>query len=109
MIDLCDKSADNIMINPAYTSAGDNNLTSTEKERYLLYHRYFAHLGSQKFKNPHLVTNLKRPIKIPNLREARLCEVCLLIKMRNKTSNELVKWKTTKLALIHFNITSPFP
>ena len=47
----------------------DNELTSKEKERYIQYHRQFAHLGPQKLRNLHLVTNLSHPIKVPSSRE----------------------------------------
>ena len=75
----------------------------------MLYHRRFSHLGPQKLKTIHHVTNISRPIKVPSSLEERICEVCLLTKMRNKTSKELAKWKTEKLALIHLDIAGPFP
>ncbi|KAI0993630.1 hypothetical protein K3495_g14554, partial [Podosphaera aphanis] len=87
----------------------DAELTPNEKDRYMLYHRRFSHLGPQKLRTLHKVTNLSRPIKVPQSLEERICEVCLLTKMRNKTSKELAKWKTEKLALIHVDIAGPFP
>lgn len=106
---LGDNSADNIITDPTNTCVNDNNLTTTEKERQLLYYRHSAHLGSRKPQNLHLVTSFKRPIKLPNLREDFICEACLRKKMSDSTSKELLEWKTPKLTLVDFDVADPFP
>lgn len=103
----CSKTVN--MIDPMETLSNETDLTLKEKERYMLYHRRFAHLGPQRLKNLHLVTNLTRPIQVPQSNDERICEICLLTKMRNRTSKTLAKWKDTKLALIHFDVAGPFP
>ena len=83
------------------------DLKMKEKERYMLYHRRFAHLGLAKIAKLHEVTTLQEKIRVPEVRE--ICEVCALTKMRNKISKQLREHKATKLALIQFDIAGPFP
>jgi hypothetical protein len=78
-----------------------------EKERYLLYHRRFAHLGPAKIAKLHEVTTLQKKIRVPETME--LCEVCALTKMRNSIPKQLREHKAAKLALIQFDIAGPFP
>lgn len=78
-----------------------------EKERYMLYHRRFAHLGPAKIAKLHKVTTLQKKIKVPEKKE--ICEVCALTKMRNSIPKQLRDHKAGKLALVQFDIAGPFP
>jgi hypothetical protein len=78
-----------------------------EKERYLLYHRRFAHLGPAKIAKLYEVTTLEKKIKVPEKKE--ICEVCALTKMRNSIPKQLRDYKAEKLALVQFDIAGPFP
>ncbi|RAL58199.1 hypothetical protein DID88_002302 [Monilinia fructigena] len=82
-------------------------LTMTEKERYLIWHRRFNHLGPDKIRNLHKVTTLQRPIKVPSTLD--VCEVCALTKMTNRIPSQLSARKSKRLELIHFDIAGPFP
>jgi hypothetical protein len=82
-------------------------LKMRDKERYLLYHRRFAHLGPAKIAKLHEVTTLQKKIQVPEKME--LCEVCALTKIRNSIPKQLRGHKAAKLALIQFNIAGPFP
>lgn len=79
----------------------------SEKERYMLWHRRFAHLGPEKLRNLHKVTTLREAIKIPKHRE--ICDVCQLTKMTNKFPNLLSDHKSSRLSLIQLDIAGPFP
>ncbi|KAI0994557.1 hypothetical protein K3495_g13624 [Podosphaera aphanis] len=83
------------------------NLNQSDVDRYLLWHRRFAHLGPEKIRNLRKVTTLREAIKIPKLRE--ICEICQLTKMTNRIPKELADHKTQRLALIQFDIAGPFP
>ena len=83
------------------------DLEFSEKERYMLYHRRFAHLGPAKIAKLHEVTTLQKEIRVPERKE--ICEVCAMTKMRNSISKQLREHKTNKLALIQFDIAGPFP
>jgi len=85
----------------------ESELKASEKERYLLYHRRFAHLGPAKIATLHEVTTLQNKIRVPVKKE--ICEVCALTKMRNRIPTQLRDHKAEKLALIQFDIAGPFP
>jgi hypothetical protein len=85
----------------------ESELKGGEKERYLLYHRRFAHLGPAKIAKLHEVTTLQKKIQVPETME--VCEVCALTKMRNSIPKQLREHKAAKLALIQFDIAGPFP
>ena len=82
-------------------------LKMNEKERYMLYHRRFAHLGPAKIAKLHEVTTLQKKIRVPEKKE--ICEVCALTKMKNSIPKQLRQHKITKLALIQFDVAGPFP
>jgi hypothetical protein len=92
-----------------HTPAGfdGTELKAGEKERYLLYHRRFAHLGPAKIAKLHKVTTLQKKIQV--LEKMEVCEVCALTKIRNSIPKQLREHKATKLALIQFDIAGPFP
>jgi hypothetical protein len=50
------------------TKGTTNELTASGKQKYLLWHRRFNHLGPDKIRNLHKVTNpqVATPIKVPN-------------------------------------------
>ena len=83
-----------------YTPAefDEAELKGGKKERYLLYHRRFVHLGPAKIAKLHEVTTLQKKIQVPEKMEP--CEVCALIKMKNSIPKQLREHKATKLALI---------
>src|SRR5204863_7134767 len=56
-------------------------LSISEQEIYILWHRQFSHLGPMKLQNLHKISTLSKPIKVPVNRE--LCRVCALTKMKN--------------------------
>jgi hypothetical protein len=89
------------------TEPDEAELEIREKERYLLYHRRFAHLGPAKIAKLHEVTTLEKEIKVPEKKE--ICEVCALTKMRNSIPKQLRDHKAEKLALVQFDIAGPFP
>src|SRR5205814_3214083 len=82
-------------------------LSISEQEIYILWHRQFSHLGPKKIRNLHKISTLSKPIKVPVNRE--LCRVCALTKMKNKIPKELSPHKQARLALIQFDIAGPFP
>ncbi|KAF7570398.1 hypothetical protein PtrM4_104000 [Pyrenophora tritici-repentis] len=84
-----------------------SELKVNEKERYLLYHRRFAHLGPAKIAKLHEVTTLQKKIQVPE--KIEICEVCSLTKMKNSIPKQLREHKATKLALVQFDIAGPFP
>ena len=57
--------------------------TQTQDAEYQLWHRRFAHLGTEKIRTLHKVTTLSNPVKIPQDRTIP-CEVCSLTKMKNR-------------------------
>ncbi|KAF7567667.1 hypothetical protein PtrM4_142580 [Pyrenophora tritici-repentis] len=85
----------------------ESELKAGEKERYLLYHRRFAHLGPAKIAKLHEVTTLEKKIQVPEKKE--ICEVCALTKMRNSIPKQLRDHKDEKLALVQFDVAGPFP
>ncbi|KAI0992563.1 hypothetical protein K3495_g15622, partial [Podosphaera aphanis] len=85
----------------------DGALKESEKERYLKYHKRFAHLNPKKIRNLHKVTTLKTPIKVPSNLE--LCETCKIAKMRNQIPKTLSPWEKTLLGRIQCDVAGPFP
>lgn len=81
-------------------------ISQKDKDRYLKYHRRFAHMGPKKIGSLHLVTNVEK-IKIP--KDLSICEVCALSKLRNKFPKELAKWAEVTLGRIQFDVAGPFP
>jgi hypothetical protein len=93
---------------PAPSSSNQTGgLNQSAKDRYLLFHRRFAHLGPKKTSKLHAVTTLGQPIKNPNDRE--ICEVCAITKMKNSIPKMLAAHMITQLALIQLDISSPVP
>lgn len=60
-----------------------------DKERYLLWHRRFAHTGKEKIRTLHNVSTLKQRILVPRLSQEEVCEICALTKMKNMISRTL--------------------
>jgi hypothetical protein len=87
-------------------TADKSELKVSEKKRYLLYYRRFAHLGPAKIAKLHEVTTLQKKIQV--LEKIEPCEVCALTKIRNSIPKQLREQKATKLALIQFDIAGPF-
>src|ERR1700712_6016356 len=88
-------------------SSDDEATKKSDKERYILFHRRFAHLGPEKLRNLHKVTNLKDKIKIP--KDRGVCDVCSLAKLHNKIPKTLRDWNTELLGRVQFDIAGPFP
>jgi hypothetical protein len=82
-------------------------LNQSAKDRYLLFHRRFAHLGPKKISKLHTKTTLDQPIKVP--KDLEICQVCAITKMKNSIPKTLADHMITKLALIQFDIAGPFP
>jgi hypothetical protein len=89
------------------TKGTTNELTASEKENYLLWHQLFNHLGPDKIRNLHKVTNLSLPIKVPT--KLDICEVWILTKMTNRIPKQLTIHKSKCLELIYLDIVGPFP
>lgn len=97
--------------NTTILGATGNSKTNRMSQRemndyYNLMHRRFSHMGSEKLRNLHKVTNLKRPIVIPIDKE--ICRVCKLTKLRNRTNKVCSPWKESILALVSIDIAGPF-
>jgi hypothetical protein len=88
-------------------SSDDEATKRSDKERYTLFHRRFAHLGPDKLRNLHKVTTLKEKIKIPQ--DRGICDVCSLAKLHNKIPKTLRDWNTELLGRVQFDIAGPFP
>lgn len=80
--------------------------TQTQDAEYQLWHRRFAHLGTEKIRTLHKVTTLSNLIKIPQDRTVP-CEVCSLTKMRNRRG-ETAQRKVEVLQLVHVDTCGPF-
>jgi hypothetical protein len=89
------------------TKQKTNKLTAAEKENYLLWHQYFNHLGPDKIRNLHKVTNLSSLIKV--LTKLNMCEVWILTKMTHQTLKQLCINKSKRLELINLDLRTPFP
>ncbi|CCE31588.1 uncharacterized protein CPUR_05441 [Claviceps purpurea 20.1] len=63
-------------------NGNDGDVLKSDVQRYVKYHNKFSHLGLRFLRNLHLVTDLRKRIKIP--RELPICEVCKISKMRNR-------------------------
>ncbi|KAI1007133.1 hypothetical protein K3495_g1098 [Podosphaera aphanis] len=90
-----------------YEISDKEAIKSSDKQRYLIWHRRFAHLGPGKLRNLHKVTSLKKPIKIP--RDLDICEVCALTKIRNRIPKQLRSWTIELLGLVQFDVAGPLP
>ncbi|KAI0995896.1 hypothetical protein K3495_g12285, partial [Podosphaera aphanis] len=88
---------------PAQDENGDLEKQDTE---YQLWHRRFAHLGTEKIRTLHKVTTLSNPVKIPQDRTVP-CEVCSLTKMRNRRGKTTQR-KAEVLQLLHIDTCGPF-
>ncbi|RFU24808.1 hypothetical protein B7463_g11534, partial [Scytalidium lignicola] len=102
-----DKEITKIQTHVNDNQTNEPKLKNTKKEQYLLFYRHFAHLRPKKIGNLHKVTTLETPIKV--LRKREICEVCAITKLKNYIPKELAQHKTTKLALIQFDVARPFP
>ncbi|KAI0994162.1 hypothetical protein K3495_g14020, partial [Podosphaera aphanis] len=91
------------------TDAESADIKFSDKERYLLWHRRFAHAGKEKIRTLHHVSNLKQRILVPSSSQEEVCEVCAITKMKNKISKTLSPWKEKRLGLIQLDIAGPFP
>lgn len=87
--------------------SGDEDLTKKERDRYRIYHRRFGHIGPAKLRRLHLLTNLKKAIKIPKDRD--ICGPCKIGKLTNRRHKELSDWKEEPLELVQADICGPFP
>ncbi|KAI0999756.1 hypothetical protein K3495_g8444 [Podosphaera aphanis] len=99
-------SNDNFDVKAPVTSLS-RDLNESDKDRYLLFHRCFAHLRPKKIGKLHTVTNLDKQIKIP--KDVDICKVCALANMRNSIPKTLANHVASKLALVQFDIAGPFP
>ncbi|KAI1001371.1 hypothetical protein K3495_g6826 [Podosphaera aphanis] len=94
--------------NPDPDESGEENLTSkVERHCYRKMHRRFGYCGPEVFRNLHKVMLLEKEIKIPTTSK-RICGICKLAKMRNRTSKMPAKHKTEALALVHIDVAGPF-
>jgi hypothetical protein len=84
-----------------------SGLNQSAKDRYLLFHRRFAHLSPKKISKLHTVTTLDKPVKVP--KDLKICEGYAITKMKNSIPKTLANHMVSKLSLIQFDITSPFP
>jgi Pol polyprotein len=100
-IDISPKTEDSICPQPV------EELSKSEQERYMLWHRRFSHLNPQKIRNLHKISTLAKPIKVPTNWEP--CKVCALMKMKNRIPKELTPHKQSQLALIQLDIAGPLP
>ncbi|POS82165.1 hypothetical protein EPUL_006064 [Erysiphe pulchra] len=94
--------------NTIIISTTGNGKTSRISQRekndyYNLMHRRFSHMGFEKLRNLHKITNLKRPIVIPV--DEEICRVC---KLRNRTNKVCSPWKQSMLALVSIDVAGPF-
>ncbi len=80
------------------------NKTTKEKEleQYLKYYQYFAYLRLNKICNLYKVTTLQKKIKIS--KDLDICNIYIIIKMRNRILKQLSIQLITILDLIQFNI-----
>ena len=76
-------------------------------QRYKLYHRRFSHLGPGKLRYLHERTTLEDRLIIPENRG--IYNIYKLTKIRNKIPKRLMKYKTTPLERIYFNIYRLLP
>jgi hypothetical protein len=88
-------------------SRQSDRLNQSAKDRYLLFHGRFAHLGPKKISKLHTVTTLDQLIKVP--KDLKIYEVCAIAKMKNTIPKTLANHMISKLTLIQFDIASPFP
>ncbi|KAI0991347.1 hypothetical protein K3495_g16840, partial [Podosphaera aphanis] len=89
----------------SYEISDNEAIKSSDKQRYLIWHRRFAHLGPEKLRNLHKVTSLKKPIKVP--RDLDICEVCALTKIRNRIPKQLRSWTIELLGRVQFDVAGP--
>jgi len=92
---------------PESVSEDDGVLGELDKERYLRYHERFSHLSPKIINHLHLVTDLKKRVKIPH--DKGVCEVCKTAKLRNRVSKLLSPRPSAILALVQCDIAGPFP
>ncbi len=78
-----------------------------QQDRYKLWHRRLAHLGPQKVRNLHKVTNIVEPIQVNE--KLHICDVCSQTKIRNQTNTEVRSRKETLWDLLSIDIAGPFP
>ncbi|KAI1006754.1 hypothetical protein K3495_g1463 [Podosphaera aphanis] len=106
--DMQMKDSSSLEINDNSVQNSDNEVVRKhELERYLKYHRRFAHLGPEKIWNLHLVTTLKKRIKVP--RDLDVCDVCAPTNMKNRIPKTLSLWSKEILGQIHFDVAGLFP
>ena len=86
----------------------EGNITPNAREKYILWHRRFAHLGSAKLRNLHKVTTLDKPIVIA-VDHDNVCEVCALTKFKNQRNHTVSERKSDVLALVSIDICGALP
>ena len=80
-------------------------LPEKKLKQYQLFHRRFAHMGSEKLRSLHKVTTLSQPVPIV-VDDTCPCEVCALTKMKNRRGKVTAR-KGSVLELISVDICGP--
>jgi len=75
-------------------------------DKYILWHRRFAHLGAAKIEALFKTTTLGEKLKAP---KDCICRVCEITKKRNHTPKKLSEWDTELLGLVSIDIAGQFP
>lgn len=88
-------------------SSDDSDAEAHDKkvlDNYMLYHKRFAHLGSQKISQIHKMTTMKNPIKVVKC----VCQTCTLTKFR-KRKGKVADRKGAPLERVSVDTCGPFP
>ena len=91
---------------PPILLSGD--ITTNARDRYTLWHRRYAYLGSAKIRDLYKVTTLDKPITIA-VNHDNICKVCAFIKFRNQRNHIVSERKTDVLALVSIDIYGALP
>jgi hypothetical protein len=80
-----------VYVGDSEASSTDNNRpkSETDKKRFELWHRRFAHCNPEKLRYLYKVTDLKERIRILSSEKRSPCEVCKLSKLQNRIRKEL--------------------
>ena len=84
------------------------NITLNARDRYTLWHRRFAYLGSAKLRDLYKITTLNKPITIA-VDYNNICEICALTKFRNQRNYTINERKPDVLVLISIDIYGALP
>jgi hypothetical protein len=78
------------------SSRQSGELNQFAKDRYLLFHKRFAHLGPMRNSKLYTMTTLDQPIKVP--KDLEICKVCAVAKMNNTILKTLANHMVSKFA-----------